>query len=62
VVEFWGNVAIGVKVLTRVAVLVRDGVWGGVNGWVSLGVRVPGGVVVEFWGSVVIGVKVVIGV
>jgi hypothetical protein len=37
-------------------------VWGGVDGWVSVGVRVPGGVVVEFWGNVVIGVKVVIGV
>jgi hypothetical protein len=62
VVEFWGNVAIGVKVLTGVAVVVRDGVWGGVGGKVPVGVRVRGGIVVDFWGNVAIGVKVVIEV
>ena len=35
--------------------MVRDGVWGGVDGWVSVGVRVPGGTVVEFLGNVAIG-------
>ena len=40
--------------------MVRDRVWDGVSGKVS--VRFPGGIVVEFCGNVVIGVKVMIGV
>jgi hypothetical protein len=43
-----------------VAAVVREGVWGGVGGWVPVGIRIPGGNVVKFRAKVSVGAVFVV--
>ena len=49
-------------VRSGVAAVVQDGVRGGVDGKVPVGVRIPGGNVVKFRGNDAVGVKILAGV